>query len=62
MDPNPPRVIASAHVPVKDETGELWFVCPIGGDRCVRVSSVLGIQMASDVLDIHVLLHHRIWR
>jgi hypothetical protein len=55
-------VIANVHVPVTDDSGELWFVCPIEGERCVRVSSVLGVQMASDVLDIHVLLHHRTWR
>lgn len=54
--------VRSEYAPVTDDTGELWFVCPIGGEKCVRVSSVLGAQMASDVLDIHVLLHHRSWR
>jgi hypothetical protein len=42
--------------------GRTWWMCPIRGAGCFRVSDRIGDDWARDALDVHVRLHHRRWR
>lgn len=58
MDTPPePRTVA---VVVEREDGR-WWVCPVAGQDCCRVSAGIG-EWAADAIAWHVQTHHRQWR
>jgi len=41
---------------------EVWLVCPLKGFDCARMAQEpFGEQWASDVIAVHVAIHHRAW-
>jgi hypothetical protein len=43
--------------------GEIWIVCPVNGFDCARIPRhPYGELWGSDVMAVHVAIHHRRWR
>jgi hypothetical protein len=42
---------------------EIWLVCPLRGFNCARVPrDLFGEEWGTDVMAVHVAIHHRLWR